>query len=256
MLRSLVGSEMCIRDRATPEGPYTAKHWNISMGTGWAHNGDFTLFKDEDGKAYILYHGSGCDQELGLPCWPPAGLDGTMAVDLLTQDFTSSTRQTSGIFDVRGSEAPVMFQRGGEYFLLTATGCGFCPQGSGARLLTSHTPLGPYRDRGLDINPCEGHTPYPGIVNKSGTECGLLMESCMPACDNAPHEVAAQQAWALRLPLASERGGEQWLWAGDFWGSAPDGRKPHDLQVWLPLGFGQDGMPLPLANLSLFQVRV
>eukprot|EP00656_Telonema_subtile_P029409 TRINITY_DN32553_c0_g1_i2.p1 TRINITY_DN32553_c0_g1~~TRINITY_DN32553_c0_g1_i2.p1 ORF type:complete len:223 (-),score=25.31 TRINITY_DN32553_c0_g1_i2:180-848(-) len=222
------------------------------MASGWVLNGDFTLFSDA-GKAYILYHGSGCDQSKGLSCWPPSGVDGTMSVDLLTADFTSSTRHTSGVFDVRGSEAPAMFRRRDNYFLLTATGCGFCPEGSDARVFTSKAALGPYHDTGLDLNPCRGHSSHPGPINGSSA-CGLLKSSCMPACDNAAHEVTAQQAWVLRLP--HHAGQEQWLWAGDFWVSSPDGFKDHDLQVWLPLRFDDQDLPLPLNNISSFTVEI
>ena len=152
-----------------PQGPYTIQEFNITMGSvcsrartgwfpcvlpefswdsqriavhpkGWPANGDFTLFQDDDGKAYIDYHSYGCPAwpgVAGTPCVgtvrPPSpfasaavddhlddfvagclsGVDGSHAVDLLTDDYTKSTGRTSGLFDIRGSEAPVMLKKNG-----------------------------------------------------------------------------------------------------------------------------------------------
>eukprot|EP00656_Telonema_subtile_P013966 TRINITY_DN17101_c0_g1_i1.p1 TRINITY_DN17101_c0_g1~~TRINITY_DN17101_c0_g1_i1.p1 ORF type:complete len:376 (-),score=56.02 TRINITY_DN17101_c0_g1_i1:286-1413(-) len=223
-------------------GPYTIKAWNISMGSGWAHNGDFALFVDDDMKGYIDYHSYGCPLWPGVQDTPCKGVDGSHAVDLLTADFTSSTRRTSGLFDIRGSEAPVMFKRKGVYYVLTATGCGFCPEGSDVRPWTSSSPLGPYTNSNININPCR---------NASSPYCGLLKNG-LPEL-NLIHVVPAQQAFVLQLP-ATAQGKEQWVWGGDWWDSTPDHLKSHDFQLWVPFEFGSDGLPLPLVNTPTFEI--
>eukprot|EP00658_Telonema_sp_P-2_P020511 TRINITY_DN18112_c0_g1_i1.p1 TRINITY_DN18112_c0_g1~~TRINITY_DN18112_c0_g1_i1.p1 ORF type:complete len:391 (+),score=39.73 TRINITY_DN18112_c0_g1_i1:234-1406(+) len=227
-----------------PAGPFTIKEWNISMGTGWTHNGDFALFADDDGKGYIDYHSYGCPSWPGVASTPCEGVDGSHAVDLLTPDFTSSTRQTSGLFDIRGSEAPVMFKRNSTYYILTATGCGFCPEGSDARPWIAQSALGPYTDSGKDINPCR---------NASIPYCGLMKNGLPEA--NALHVVPAQQAFVLELPRTAE-GKEQWIWGGDWWESTRDQLKSHDLQLWVPFEFGPDGLPLVLKNVPKFHVEL
>jgi len=238
-----------------PQGPYTIKHWNISMGSNWAQNGDFAVFVDRqegtrqegkksDDQAYIAYHGYGCPFMPDVPGTPCRGPDGYHAVDLLSDDYTQSTRKTSGLFDIRGSEAPVMFKRNGTYFVITATGCGFCPDGSDARPWTATTPLGPYTDSGRDLNPCR---------NQSVPNCG--MEKYGVDGSNGVHIIPAQQAFVLQLPQV-DGAPEQWIWAGDSWESTPDHLKSHDFQLWAPLQFDKDGMPLPLKNVKSFEVEV
>ncbi len=224
---------------AQPQGPYSIKHWNISMGTGWWANGDFNVFVDDDQQGYIIYHSYGCPLWPGVPRTPCEGADGSHAVDLLTGDFTSSTRKTSGLFDIRPSEAPIMFRRKDMYYVLTATGCGFCPEGSDSKLYIAPSPMGPFNYTGLDLNPCR---------NSSIPNCG---EDPV----NAPHVVQAQQAFALRLP-PDVQGREQWVWAADAWWSAPDSLKAHEMQPWAPLRFGPDDMPLPFQNLSSFVLDI
>ena len=41
-----------------PEGPYTIKAFNVSMGSGWPANGDFTLFQVGLGRTVALHHRS------------------------------------------------------------------------------------------------------------------------------------------------------------------------------------------------------
>lgn len=101
--------------------------------------------------------------------------------------------------------------------------------------------IGPYISMGLDLNPC---------VNKSIANCGVD-----PI--NAPHVIAAQEAFLFRLPLLDSAGEEQWVWAGDAWASAPDGIKSHDLQPWTRLTFNvATGSPLPLQKVDQLALLV
>eukprot|EP00759_Apiculatamorpha_spiralis_P027726 PhF_6_TR30438/c0_g1_i2/m.44685 len=226
---------------ATPQGPYTIVNWNITLGSGWVTNGDFNVFVDDDLKGYIVYHGYGCPYWPGVPHTPCTGLDGSHAVDVLTADYTASTLQTSGLFDIAPTEAPIMFKRNGTYYIFTATGCGFCTEGSSVWVYMStntNGPLGPYTYMGLDLNPCA--TPPPSSNATLPPNCGVDP-------NNAPHVIPAQQAFVLKLPQVDAAGKEQWVWGSDLWNSAPDGLKSHELQSWQLLKF--DGVvPLPLKN--------
>ena len=161
-------------------------------------------------------------------------VDRSHAVDLVTDDYTKSTGRISGLFDIRGSEAPVMLKKNdssdrvclpllpppprqvllllaaslvmltggkiealqfwaGTYMVITATGCGFCPNSSDARVWTADTPLGPYTDSGRYPNPCAAVAAVGGGAGGGGPalECGLVKQSCMPDCGNKPHRVKA-----------------------------------------------------------------
>ena len=50
-------------------------------------------------------------------------------------------------------EAPILFERGGYYYLLAGRTCCFCQEGSGAQLWMAELPLGPWLDMHIDINP-------------------------------------------------------------------------------------------------------
>ena len=53
MLRSLVGSEMCIRDRDNPYGPFTYQGIILKPVEGWTSHHSIIEIK---GKWYLFYH--------------------------------------------------------------------------------------------------------------------------------------------------------------------------------------------------------
>jgi len=93
----------------------------IIMGTGnasYAH-GDFGVFTDDDGKGYILYNAYDHRRKK----------QHSNSVDLLTADFTSSTRRTSGFFAEwdsdgkdNGDEAQVLLKKNGGYYAIISQG--------------------------------------------------------------------------------------------------------------------------------------
>jgi hypothetical protein len=96
------------------------------------------LFVDDDGTGYVLY-----------------SADFWITIEELTPDFLGVTGK---MFDgFRGNqsewgwEAPVMFKRQGLYYILAGPMCCFCYQGSGIRVYTATSPLGPYTYQGQDI---------------------------------------------------------------------------------------------------------
>jgi hypothetical protein len=96
--------------------------------------GDFALFVDDDGTAYILYS-SGAHVQ----------------AERLTQDYRRSTwiddGASSGVFP-HGNEAPAMFKRNSLYYALISDSCCYCGQGGTVRAFQAFAPLGPYNYSG------------------------------------------------------------------------------------------------------------
>jgi len=194
-----------------PQGPYTIVAMNLTMGNGRYLNGDFNVFTDDDGKAYIIYHSYDWDN-------PPTPVTHrSMAVDLLTDDFTGSVgpSATSGNFGPyeHDTEAPVMFRHGTIYYALLSGINVFAPGvTTPVTVYTSSSPLGPWQRRDVVTSDVAGK---PGL---------------------------GQQSFVLRLNSST------WLWGSDRWGSAPkvnssrwggrspsDGLKSQDFVAWAPL---------------------
>ena len=99
--------------------------------------------------------------------------------------------------------------------------------GSGVRVYTSASPLGPYI--------------YRGNINRAGHQVrGLSSPDTEAGMGPADSIIPAQQAQIATIPA---RDGPLYLWIGDRWQSAPDGIKGHDFQYWSsPLEFDADGM--------------
>jgi hypothetical protein len=118
-----------------------------------------------------------------------------------------------------------MFHRGDLYYALFDSNCCFCPEGSGARVYVSTSPLGPYSLR--------------GNINRNPRNLPII---------------AAQQTFVARIPTSK---GDAYIWMGDRWGSRPDSIKGHDTQFWsTPMQFTADGNILPLENISSWQAAV
>ena len=170
--------------------------------------GDLSLFVDQDGAGYAAY-----------AAWA-AGVH-AVTVERLTADYTNSSLAASGLVTPPFYEAPLLFARGGAYFLLSGPTCCFCAEGAASRLYTAAHPLGPWADTGAFVDP-------PGAANAS-----LL---------------GAQNSMLVQVPLA---GGERGLvWAGDRWGSADDGLFGHNKQFWGLLQWDDAAAPPRVAALQ------
>jgi hypothetical protein len=130
----------------TPEGPYTLVEDVVTLTHSNAtfHAGDFHFFVDDDETGYIIY----CAE---FYCW----------IDQLSSDYLQSagTYETglwSGpVGDLYFVEAPALFKRNGIYYALFDHCCCFCFQGSGIRVYTAPSPLGPWTvQAGLDDMAC------------------------------------------------------------------------------------------------------
>ncbi|NDV63412.1 family 43 glycosylhydrolase [Puniceicoccales bacterium CK1056] len=102
---------------------------------------DMTLFKDDDGRAYVIY---------------AAESNYTMHIIELTDDFCGVKPLVLGktwnrILIGEHREAPAMFKYRNNYYILTSGATGWTP--NAARMYTSGQILGPYSSLG---NPCLG----------------------------------------------------------------------------------------------------
>ena len=210
-----------------PEGPFTIQNPNVRLKYSELGTGDHGLFVDDDGAGYIIYTAVNLGKMSATE--PAQILNHRISVEKLSDDYLSSTGENSG-FIAGNCESPSMFKRNGTYYLLTDNTCAFCPQGSGARVYTAPSPLGPFTYRGnIDV---EGAgTDAPSSWTKPGT-------------GRANATIKAQQTHVAIIPA---RGGPAFIWMGDLWHSAPDKIKGHDLQYWSsPLQFDASGMIEPL----------
>jgi Glycosyl hydrolases family 43 len=114
-----------------PTGPFTVLNDNVQVKQSKLGVGDLGVFVDDDGKAYISYNTISGHK---------------VSVELLDDSYTASTMQGSE-FIAEHCEAGSMFKRNGLYYLLTDYTCCFCTQGSGAKVFTASSPLGPYAYR-------------------------------------------------------------------------------------------------------------
>ena len=124
-------------------GPYAFRGCTRPVG----NNGivrDCTLFKDDDGSAYLVY-----DRDVR----PEGGdLGRALHVVKLSGDYLSCTATFCKIPNAAGREAPVMLKRNGVYFLITSGMTGW--EFNRANYYTATNILGPYTWRG---DPCVGN---------------------------------------------------------------------------------------------------
>jgi beta-xylosidase len=116
-----------------PIGPY---HYIGSVKPNGQMARDMTLFKDNDGKAYLIY---------------ASEQNNTMQVCLLSDDYLNPTKKYSRILVNRQREAPAIFKNKGKYYLITSHCSGWSP--NAATYAVADNILGPYKENG---NPCRG----------------------------------------------------------------------------------------------------
>jgi len=117
----------------TPQGPY--KYIGSVKPNGNMAR-DMTLFKDDNGKAYLIYS----SEE-----------NNTMQVCLLSDDYLHPTKTFSRILVDQRREAPALFKNNGKYYLITSYCSGWSP--NAATYAVADKVLGPYTVVG---NPCTG----------------------------------------------------------------------------------------------------
>ncbi len=117
----------------TPAGPY--KYIGSVKPNGNMAR-DMTVFKDDDGKAYLIYSSE---------------QNNTMQVCSLSDDYLHPTKTYKRLLINRRREAPALFKNRGKYYLVTSSCTGWSPNAATYAVAT-HV-LGPYKEYG---NPCTG----------------------------------------------------------------------------------------------------
>lgn len=134
----------------SPTGPFVIQNSNVPMKRSSDGGvGDEDLFVDDDGTAYITYTTISSH---------------SISIEKLSSDYLSSTQIDSGVI-ASGCEACSMFKRNGIYYMLTDACCCFCPDGSGARVYTATSPLGPYTYRNNINRASTSSYPVAAVIN-------------------------------------------------------------------------------------------
>lgn len=125
--RDFGSSAYLVATAATPTGPFRVVEERVS--TVFDTGGDFDIFVDDDGQAYLIYTSLAAKHHI--------------SIERLTPDFLSSTLNTTGILTGGGClEAPTMFKRKGFYYALYGSCCCFCTAGDSRYAMRSTSPLG------------------------------------------------------------------------------------------------------------------
>ncbi|MFN4144890.1 MAG: family 43 glycosylhydrolase [Runella sp.] len=120
-----------VAESDSPTGPFQILNDNVPVKHSSLGVGDLGVFVDDDQQAYLSYN----------------TIQGhRVSVERLDPAYTASTLQGSEFID-QHCEAGSMFKHRNTYYLLTDYTCCFCTQGSGAKVFTASTPLGPYTYR-------------------------------------------------------------------------------------------------------------
>jgi hypothetical protein len=122
---------VAVSDR--PEGPY---RYLGSVRPNGQMSRDMTVFRDDDGRAYLLYASEN---------------NNTMQVCLLSKDYLSPMPGYQRILIGQRREAPAVFKSGGRYYLITSLCSGWDP--NPARIAVADSMMGRWIQEG---NPCVG----------------------------------------------------------------------------------------------------
>lgn len=140
-----------------PAGPFTEVAApklavNSTAPAAGLNNGDHDVFVDDDGTAYLAYTD-----------WRTQG---SIVVEKLSADYLSGTGVYTASITQGNTEAPSLFKRGHDYYLIYSDpNCGYC-DGTGASYRRAKAPLGPWSD-GVKIsdNSCGGQPSFVSVIN-------------------------------------------------------------------------------------------
>ena len=116
-----------------PKGPYK---YISSIRPNGQMSRDMTIFKDDNGKAYLIYASEN---------------NNTMQICLLSDDYLSPTKKYIRILENQRREAPAMFKHEGKYYLITSLCSGWDANPAGYAVADSV--MGEWKQMG---NPCLG----------------------------------------------------------------------------------------------------
>jgi len=117
-----------------PTGPFTVVERDFQTSHHPTEVGDFNLFVDDDGTAYLAYK---------IANTAPAA-KGCNFIEKLSDNYLESSGVCSEV--VGQGEAIAMFKHGGRYYIVYGKDCCYCPQGSNIYVKKADQPLGPYRE--------------------------------------------------------------------------------------------------------------
>lgn len=190
-----------------PSGPYEVVLDGPANSARFAcsqSQGDFDLFVDDDGSAYIVltHYTSVC-------------------IERLNADFLGGTGETTSLTTldplipggIPGDEAPVMFKRDGVYYVMYGSGCCACKGGSNVWVYASPAPLGPYappaRRRWFGPGRCAGDevtaplgVPAPG---RRWDTARLARQQLGPRLGRCGYPRGRRSALLVAAPLLGER---------------------------------------------------
>jgi hypothetical protein len=120
------GAFFAIATADKPEGPFTLKSQTLVDN---ARMGDMSMFKDDDGKAYLCY-----------VSWA-TGTNAQHGIYRMSDDYMTLDKRLF-LWDIRGREAPHIFKRNGLYYYGTSRTAGI--QSSGTSYYTAKDLAGPW----------------------------------------------------------------------------------------------------------------
>lgn len=128
---------MMVATADKPEGPFTVVGLR-QVGTDNGFASDHNVFKDDDGKAYLVY----CDHETEATRFAPhANGRYAIRIDSLTDDYLTTNQEGAYAIE-KGCEAPAMIKHGGTYIVAASGVNGW--EGTETQYVMASSPLGPY----------------------------------------------------------------------------------------------------------------
>ena len=178
-------SQAGVATSTSPTGPF---EYQGSVQPNGQMVRDLTLFKDDDGRAYLIFASES---------------NATMHVVQLTDDYLAPTTQEKRILVNQKREAPALFKYRGLYYLLTSGCTGWAP--NAATYAVAKTPLGEWEQY---CNPCVG----PGAETTFGGQGTFVLPVPGSPSEfvfltdrwNKTDLEASQYAW-LRLKMVGKR---------------------------------------------------
>ncbi|KAF6982372.1 hypothetical protein CFC21_000769 [Triticum aestivum] len=121
-------SSIGVASSDSPTGPFT---YLYSKRPHNCESRDMTIFKDDDGKAYLIYSSKGNSE---------------LHIARLTDEYLDVTDDMRRILVARYREAPALFKSGGTYYMITSGCTGWAPNTAKAHAATSI--MGPWETLG------------------------------------------------------------------------------------------------------------
>ena len=167
---------VAVSDR--PAGPY---RYLGSMRPLCAESRDMTVFKDDNGSAYLIHSSEG---------------NATLRIVPLSDDYLRPSGEFTTASRGRYREAPAVFKHDKIYFMFTSGCTGWAP--NAAEYATAPSPAGPWRARG---NPCVG------TEEEKASTFGVQSAFVLPVANSPGKFIFMADRWN-----AEELGDSRYVW--------------------------------------------